>query len=115
MSVVTRLEKGTVYTAHSTISSTATSIEFDTTGFNACLVSCDLTGTGTWKVDVQGRFDSNGVYMDIYDNTDAQLTTGNITSDRMKLFVGIPSFIKIVATEVVDGATLTVRVLPLNV
>jgi len=107
--------KGNVITAHSAISATATSAQIDCKGKNAVLVSILITGTGTWKFDIQGRLDGSGTYMDIYDNADSQLTTGNLTASRMKLFVAIPDMIKIVATEVVDGATCTVRVQPINV
>jgi hypothetical protein len=111
---ISEMSKGLITTVHSAITATATSAEIDVTGFNAVLVSVLITGTGTWKADVQGRFDATGTVMDIYDNSDNQLTTGNLTASRMKLFVAVPNFIKIVATEVVDGATCTVRIQPLN-
>lgn len=107
--------RGNVKTVHSAISATATSSEIQITGYNAVMVSCDITGTGTWKVDIQGRLDSNGVVMDLYDNNGNQLTTGNITADRMQLFLVCPELIKVVATEVADGATLTVTIQPMNV
>lgn len=114
-SQIDEIKKGSIITAHSTIAATTTSAEIDTRGFNAVLVSVLISGSGTWKIDIQGRFNTAGTSMDIYDNNDNQLTTGNLTASRMKLFVAIPDLIKIVATEVSDGATCTVRVQPLNV
>lgn len=112
---IDEIKKGSVFTAHSAIADTATSTEIDTKGFNAVLVSVLISGTGTWKIDIQGRFNTAGTAMDIYDNNDNQLTTGNLAASRMKLFVAIPDLIKIVATEVSGTATCTVRVQPLNV
>jgi hypothetical protein len=106
---------GAITTAHNAIAVTTTSNEIDITGYNAVLVGVAITGTGTWKIDLQGRLDTNGTVMDVFDNNDNQLTTGNITVSRLKLFTAVPSLIKIVATEVADGATCTVRVQPLNI
>jgi len=107
--------KGQAVTAHSAITATATSTEINAKGYNAVLVSVLISGTGTWKIDVQGRMNTSGTVMDIYDNNDVQLTTGNLTASRMRLFVAVPDLIKIVATEVSGTATCTVRVQPLNV
>jgi hypothetical protein len=115
MSTLKRYLKGDIITAHSAIDATATSSEIVIEGFNAALVSILITGTGTWKIDLQGRFNTAGTVMNIYDNNDVQLTTDNITASRMKLFVAIPDLITIVATEVVSGATCTVTVQPINV
>jgi len=38
-----------------------------------------------------------------------------LNSNKVFLFKGIPDWIKIVATEDADGATVTVKVQPLNV
>jgi hypothetical protein len=108
-------EKGLAEKVHNGIAATATSDPIDCGGFNAVLVSVLITGAGTWKIDIQGRLDGSDTFVDIYDNNDNQLTTGNLTASRMKLFVAIPGEIKIVATEVADGATCTVRVQPINV
>lgn len=110
-----KTNKGEIKTVHSAISATATSTEQYISGYNAVLVSVLIEGTGTWKIDVQGRFDTSGTVMDIYDNNDNQLTTGNLTASRMKLFVAVPDLIKIVATEVSGTATCTVRIQPINV
>jgi hypothetical protein len=112
---IVSIGKGAITTALNAITGTTTASEVNTEGFNAVLVSVNISGTGTWKVDVRGRFDVSGTVMDIFDNNDRQLTTGNLTASRMRLFVSIPNLITIVATEVADGATCTVRVQPINI
>ena len=106
--------KGNAETVHDAITATATSDEIDVTGFNALLVSVLITGTGVWTVDIQGRLDTGGTAMDIYDNNDNQLTTGSISESRLKLFYPVPDLVKVVATEDTDGAACTVRVQPIN-
>ena len=44
----------------------------------------------------------------------AQMITPEIDSSRIVVFHGIPDYIKIVATEVDDGATVTCKVQPFN-
>jgi len=112
---IDKIHKGNVTTAHSAIAATATSKFIKTKGFNAALVKVTIAGTGTWKIDVQGCNTEQGTFVDVYDNYDNQLTTGNLTASRMRLFVGLPDNIKIVATEVADGATCTVEVQPINI
>lgn len=112
---IDQIMKGNISTVHSVIEATATSAEVDCKGFNAVLVSVLISGTGTWKIDIQGRFNLAGTSMDLYDNNDTQLTTGNLAASRMKLFIAIPDLIKIVATEVSGTATCTVRIQPINI
>lgn len=100
---------------HTNTSVSNTSTTVDCTGFNACLVSVNITGTGTWNVSLQGKFTSDGTFMDIYDNNGNQLSFGNTSTNQIKLFVAIPNYIQVAATEVVDGATLTTKVLPINI
>jgi hypothetical protein len=83
-------------------------------GYNACLVSVNLSGTGIWNISIQGKFTSDGTYMDLYDNNGNQASFGNISTNMLRTFIGMPDFIKIVATEITDGSTLTVKVQPIN-
>lgn len=111
-----KLLKGFVTTVHNAIAVTTTSAAVTCIGYNALLVTVIIgAGGGTWKIDVQGCNTSGGTFVNIYDNYDNQLTTGNLTASRMRLFVAIPDYIKIVATEVVDGSTCTVEVQPINI
>jgi hypothetical protein len=43
------------------------------------------------------------------------MITPEIDASRIVVFHGIPDYIKVVATEVDDGATVTVKVQPFNV
>lgn len=104
---VAKMSKSGMITAHNAIAATATSVSINAKGFNTVFVRIVITGTGTWKIDVVGSPDSGGTYVDCYDGA-TQLTTGNLTASRGVLFRGIPDYIKIVATEVADGATCTV-------
>jgi hypothetical protein len=107
--------KGIKTVAINAASGTTTSSEINIGDNNAILIDVVISGSGTWKIDVQGELVSGGTFKDIYDNYDNQLTTGNITANRMRLFVAVPKFIKIVATEVVNGATCTVNVMPITI
>jgi hypothetical protein len=110
-----RFIKGEITTAHSAIAATATSTDIKCKGFNAVIAEITITGTGTWKIDVQGRMDNNSASINLYDNNDNQLTTGNLTASRTKLFVAVTDFIRIVATEVDGTATCTVKIQPVIV
>lgn len=115
MMEIDQIMKGNVATVHNGISATATSGQIDCRGFDAVLVSILISGEGTWKIDLQGRLNSADTFIDVYDNNDAQLTTGNLTASKMKLFIAIPDTIRIVATLVSGTATCTVKVQPVNV
>lgn len=108
---VAMMSKGNVTLAHNAISATATSSEIPTVGYNAVLIHVVISGTGTWNVKVQNSPTSGGTFVDAYDGS-TQLSTGDITASRCVLFRGITDYIRIVATEVADGATCTVRVIP---
>lgn len=110
---VSKMTKAGITVAHSAIEATATSSEIDCDGFNSVLLHVVITGTGTWKIDVQCSPVSAGTFINAYDGT-TQLTTGNLTASACMLFRGIMDYVKIVATEVADGATCTVTVQPLN-
>ena len=115
---VDKMGKGGVTTAHAAITVTATSAEIDCRGYNAVLIEASLSATFNWTFKGQGCMTSGGTFVDLYE----QANTGTMTlmsyqcnASRMFLFKGIPDYIKIVATEDEDGATVTVKVQPLNV
>lgn len=110
--------KGNVTTLFTDLDATATSNAVDCRGYNAVLVDVEFSGAANWTFSVQGSLTEHGTYKDVYE----QANTGTMTkmsyqcnSSRMFLFRGIPDWIKIVATEDVDGQKVTVRVQPLNV
>ena len=111
----TYAKKGTVTIAHNAITVTTTSTTISTVGYNAVLISTLITGTGTWNVKLQGKFTEDGTFMDMYDNNGNLLSYGNLSTSAIRLFTSVPDYIQIVATEITDGATLTVEVQPINV
>lgn len=115
--MIDSFEKSRKGSANTVITSaiTATSDEYNIAGYNAILLSAKITSAATWKLDVKGRFDTNGTVMDMYDNNASQLTTGNITANRTQLFVALPDLITISATLVDGTATLTARMQPINI
>lgn len=95
-------------TALTGITATATSIEYNCKGHNALILYFNLTaGTGTFTVKIQGK-SVDGAYIDMYDVNGNLMALAGVTADRAQIFVGIPYDFKIVATEDVDGATVTV-------
>lgn len=112
---VTKMDKGSVSTVHNNISATATSAEIDCKGYSAILIKVDfLSGTGTWKIDLRGSLETGATAVNLYDDAGVQRTTNNITDSGCYIFRGIPDFVKVVATEVADGANITVKVQPVN-
>lgn len=114
-----KILKGTVTKIHDAITATATSEVVKCIGFNAILVTVTITGgANNWTFKLQGANASDGTFVDIYEqaNTGSMaLMSYQCNASRMFLFKGIPDFIKVVATEDVNGSTVTVEVQPLNV
>jgi len=111
------MAKGSVVTAHNGITATATSDEVDCRGYNAVLVEVSISAAKNWTFKVQGCMASGGTFVDMYElaNTGAMAAMSYQTdSSKMFVFKGIPDYIKIVATEDVDGAEVTVKVQPCN-
>jgi len=70
-----------------------------------------------WTFKVQGCLASGGTFVDWYEqaNTGAMvLMSYQTNASKGFVFRGIPNFIKIVATEDEDGATVACRVQSLN-
>lgn len=115
---VDKMGKGSVTTAHSAITETATSAEIDCRGYNAILIEADISvAAKLWTFKVQGCMVSGGTFIDCYElaNT-GTMTLMSYQTNASKIFVfkGIPDYVKIVATEDEDTATVTVKVQPLN-
>lgn len=111
---VGRMSKGGLTPALASITATTTSGELNCSGYNSVFVEVIVTGTGTWTVALQGSLTSGGTFVDLYDGATAMSKQG-IAASQIFLFKGIPDFLKVVATETADGATVSVRLLPLNV
>lgn len=113
---VDKMGKGGIVTAHDSITATATSVEVDCRGYNSLLLQVNLSDSCNWTFKVQGCMTSGGTFVDCYEaNTGAMaLMSYQCNASRIFVFKGIPDYIKIVATEDADGATVTVKVQPLN-
>lgn len=112
---VSKMSKGGITVAHNAITATATSAEIDCRGFNAGEINIEIiSGSGTWQIDLLGCPVSGGTFVPLYDAYNALISFTGINSSRS---IAIPiissNFIKIVATEVVDGATVTIRFIPM--
>lgn len=107
---------GAVTVAHSAITDTATSEEIDCRGYNSLLVHfVSDSAILTWTISVQGAMGSGLTFVPLLDKATG-LAASEITTDISGFFVisNIPDYVKIVATEVDDGATVTVTVQPFN-
>jgi len=116
---IDKMLKGNVSTVHTAITGTATSAKIDCRGKNAILIQALISvAAQNWTFKLQGSFTENGTYTDLYElaNTGSMAAMSYQTNaSKMFLFKGIPDWVKVVATEDVDGATVTVNVQPLNV
>ena len=113
---VDKMSKGAITTAHSAITETSTSAEIDCRGYNSLLVHfVSDSSILTWTISVQGAMSSGLTFVPLLDKATG-LAVSEITTDISGYFVisNIPDYVKIVATEVDDGATVTVTVQPFN-
>lgn len=111
---VKKKTKGTVSTPHSAITATATSAEINCCGYNSLLIHWVSSATDkTWTIQVLGAMTTGATFVEWITSAGA---SNLYTTDVSGFFVvtGIPDFIKIVATEVDDGATVTCKVQPFN-
>lgn len=112
---ISHLYKGSVVTVHSAIEATATSDAIDCQGYNAILMFFTTSAANNWTIKLQGSDSKNGTYADCYElaNTGSMAAMSyQLNSNKVFLFKGIPDWIKIVATEDVDGSTVTVKIQP---
>lgn len=113
---VSKMSKGAITIAHNAITATATSAEIDCRGFNSLLVHWVSSATDkTWVISITGATGSGLTFVPLLDKTTG-LAASEITTDISGFFVisNIPDYIKIVATETDDGATVTCKVQPFN-
>jgi len=114
MTIVRKVEKGKVTTAHSLIEATTTSAEISCVGYNAILVHTIVTvAAKNWTTKLQGCMTSGGTFADWYDG--ATQMSFQTDSGKAVVWKGVPDFVKVVATEDADGGKATVTVQPLNV
>jgi len=116
--VAVGFSKGSVTKVINAVEVTTTSSEIDCQGFNAILVQTAITNSKNWTVKVQGSLTSGGTFVDWYElaNTGSMAAMSHLHSAGQGfIFKGIPDYVKIVATEEVDGGACTVTVQPMNV
>lgn len=71
-------------------------------------------GTGSWTIDLYGCPTSGGTYVPQYDADGGLLSRIAITSSRGWIWPAVgANYIKIVPTEVVDGATVNISITPI--
>lgn len=116
---IQKQNKGYVTTVHSAITETTTSAEINCSGYNSILVEVAISGgANNWTFSLTGCMVTGGTFVNLYE----QANTGSMVqmsyqcnASRTFLFRGIPDYVKVVATEDVNGSTVTVKVQPLNV
>jgi hypothetical protein len=109
--MLVQLEKGkkvNVIPAGTDVTKTSNYVRAE--GHNAMIVHADVTGSGAWTIKVQGALAPNDNFADMYDANGSLMSMGSISADRCQLFVGIPEYFKVVATEDTNGATIQVDV-----
>jgi hypothetical protein len=114
---IDKINKGNVVTAHSAITATATSKKIDCRGKNGILIEASISAAKNWTFKIQGCMTENGTYVDWYEQANTGVMTlmsHQANASRGFTFKGIPDWIKIVATEDEDGATVTVKAQPIN-
>jgi hypothetical protein len=108
-----RSPKASVATAINNVSETTTSSVIDARLYNSILLYIDVGSS--WSVKITGCDTSDGTFKDCYDNNGNPLSSTNMTASKIQLFIGLPEYIKIVATEVSGSANCTVKYQLLNV
>ena len=112
---VAKMSKGAIIIAHDAITATTTSAEIDCRGYNSLLVAWSSDATDkTWTIGLIGSMTSGGTFVAHLDAAGAAIV---YTTDKSGWYTvtGIPDYVKIVATEVDDGATVSCSVQPFNV
>jgi hypothetical protein len=109
MTMLVQLAKGEIVTPLTGITVTTASQPKSMRGHNALILYFLMTaGSGTWTIKIQGATAVNGTFVDMYDINGVQMAISSVTASRSQVFVGIPEHFRIVATEDVNGATITV-------
>jgi hypothetical protein len=116
---IEQISKSSPILAIDAAAATTTSSPIDARGKNAALLKITIAdATQNWTVKLQGCFTRNGTYVDLYEqaNTGSMVAMSHQTNaSKIILFKGIPDWIKVVATEDVDGAKCSVEVQLINV
>jgi hypothetical protein len=114
---IDKVNKGNVTTVHNAISATATSAAIDCRGKNGLLMQVEFSAAANWTFKIQGSLTQHGTYADWYEQANTGVMKAmsyQTNASKGFTFKGVPDWVKIVATEDVDGATVTVKAQPIN-
>ena len=106
--------KGVATLVHDEITTTATSTVVNCIGYNSLLIFWESSATDkTWTIQVLGSTSLTGTYVPWITSAGLDNT---YTTDISGFFIvqGIPDYVKIVATETDNGATVSCTIQPLN-
>jgi hypothetical protein len=112
---VSQMSCGAVTAAHTGITATATSAAIDKQKYSGLFTQFLLTaGAGTWTISLTGCPTEGGTYVTLYDKDNVALSVSGLTASAGWTWpvVGAP-YVKVVATEDSDGATVSVNVVPI--
>jgi hypothetical protein len=104
-----QLPRGNPKVLFSGITASATSPMQEIKGHNAMILFLNLTaGAGTWTIKIQGRVPETDTYIDMYDINNILMGISGAAASKAKFIAGLPEQFKVVATEDVNGATVSV-------
>lgn len=106
---------GNITTALSAIATGTTSSEIALGDYPSIYVEVDVTGSGAWTVTVTGSLTSGGTFVALTDVNNVAMSTGSLSADGAETFRGCPPYIKVVGAEDSGTATITVKVMPVNI
>lgn len=112
------LMRGPVTTTHAAGTAVSTTSDaVDCRGFNGVLIDFAITGAANWTISITGCDTSTGTFKNVYEqaNTGAMVQMSyQLNSNRIFVFKGVPNYIKVVATEDVNGQTVTIKAQPIK-
>jgi hypothetical protein len=114
---VAKMSKGQLQTATalglSGMTATTTSNEIDCREFNGLEIDFGIAGTGKWEVEITGCSISGGTFKSVYlGRSSTPLKRSNLTANSIFSFPITSNYTKIVATEITNGATVTINATP---
>lgn len=103
---VSQMTKGVPQIVFAAIAATTTSSTINLTGYNSSELFIEITGTGVWKLEALVSSNANGNFIPL--PWPIGFYSSSVKVDMPK----VANFVKFVATEVVDGSTLTLTAQP---
>ncbi len=91
---------------------TTTSDAIDCRGYGCAFIEIVVTGAANWTVSLTGSSSATGTYAAL--SVDGTAVSKQTSTTYAGMWRGIPDWVKVVATEDVNGATCTVAITPCN-